>query len=148
MIAKFSLFTVLMSSACLAAESQIEGPRLGYVYDRQVAAVRPILGIPGSALFGQPLSSELREAVVSPSQDFAIGIFGDDSAVGILSLPARNCAPCKVHIRHPHGSPSAPTEPQPPLSAVPTCRYSLICRTTRRPAGIRSCSRTGGACYE
>ena len=85
MIAKFSLIAAL-GGACLAAESQIEGPKLGYMYDRQAAVVRPILGIPGSALFGEPLATELREAVVSPSQDFAIGVFGDDSAVGILNF--------------------------------------------------------------
>ena len=85
MIAKFSLLAVL-AGACFAAESQIEGPKLGYMYDRQASLLRPILGIPGSALFGEPLSSDLREAVVSPSQDYAVGVFGDDSAVGILNF--------------------------------------------------------------
>ena len=85
MIAKLTLIAAL-SGACFAAESQIEGPKLGYVYDRQAVAIRPILGIPGSALFGEPITSELRDAVVSPSQDFAIGVFGDDSAVGIFNF--------------------------------------------------------------
>ena len=92
MIARFSLIAVL-GGACLAAESQIEGPKLGYIYDRQAAVIRPILGIPGSALFGEPLSSELREALVSPSQDFAIGVFGDDSAVGILNFAGAKLRP-------------------------------------------------------
>jgi hypothetical protein len=89
MIARFSLIAV-MGGACLAAESQIEGPKLGFVYDRKAAAVRPILGIPGAALFGDPLPSDLREAVISPSQDFAIGVLGDDSAVGLLSFSDAN----------------------------------------------------------
>jgi len=94
MIAKFSLLAVL-AGACFAAESQIEGPKLGYMYDREASLLRPILGIPGSALFGEPLSSDLREAVVSPSQDYAVGVFGDDSAVGILNLAGANLRPLK-----------------------------------------------------
>ena len=85
MMIKFFMIAALCGF-CSAAESQIAGPQLGYMYDRQSAVVRPILGIPGSALFGPPLASELRNAVVSPSQDFAIGIFGDDSTVGILNF--------------------------------------------------------------
>jgi len=94
MIAKFSLLAVL-AGACFAAESQIEGPKLGYMYDRQASLLRPILGIPGSALFGEPLSSDLREAVVSPSQDYAVGVFGDDSAVGILNFAGAKLRPLK-----------------------------------------------------
>jgi hypothetical protein len=102
MIAKFSLIAVIAGGACLAAESQIEGPKLGFVYDRQAAAVRPILGIPGSALFGAPLQSQLRDAVVSPLQDFAIGVFGDDSTVGLLNL-----SEAKLHVLK--GAKAAPT---------------------------------------
>ncbi len=94
MIAKFSLIAAL-GGACFAAESQLEGPKLGYMFDRQAAVVRPILGIPGSALFGEPLAIGLRDAVVSPSQDFAIGVFGDDSAVGILNFAGARLHPLK-----------------------------------------------------
>ncbi|MEO8128160.1 MAG: hypothetical protein ABI822_13750 [Bryobacteraceae bacterium] len=94
MIARFSLIAAL-AGASFAAESQIEGPRLGYIYDQQASLLRPILGIPGSALFGEPLSSELREAVVSPSQDYALGVSGDDSAVAILDLAGARLRPLK-----------------------------------------------------
>jgi hypothetical protein len=83
MIVRISLIAVL-GSASLAA--QVEGPKLGFVYDRQAAAVRPILGIPGAALFGDTLATDLKDAVVSPSQNFAIGVTGDDAAVSIYSI--------------------------------------------------------------
>ena len=85
MIVRISLIAVI-GGACLAAESQMEGPKLGFVYDQRAAAVRPILGIPGAALLGAPLASELQQAVVSPSQDFAIGVSGGESTVGILNF--------------------------------------------------------------
>ncbi len=101
MIFRFSLIAVI-GGACLAADSQIEGPKLGFIYDKQIAAVRPILGIPGSALFGDPVSFDLRDAVISPAQDYAIGVFGDDSAVGILNLTGSKVVPLT-------GALSAPT---------------------------------------
>ena len=92
MIAKFSIIAAVCGT-CLAADSQIGGPTLGFVYDQKVAAVRPILGIPGASFFGEPLASELKQAVISPSQAFAISISGDDDTVGILSLSAGTRTP-------------------------------------------------------
>jgi len=101
MIAKFPLIAAI-GGICLAAESQIDGPKLGFVYDRNVAAMRPILGIPGAALFGDPVSSDLRDAVISPSQEFAIGVFGDDSSVGIFKFST-------AKLRLMKGAKTAPT---------------------------------------
>ena len=86
MIAKFSLIALMNACVCFAAESQIEGPKLGFIYDRQAAAVRPMLGIPGAALIGDRLPFEIRQAVVSASHDFVIGVFGDESTVGLLTF--------------------------------------------------------------
>lgn len=113
MIAKISLLAVL-AVACLSAESQIEGPRLGFVYDPQASAIRPILGIPGSALFGGPIASDLKDAIVSPSQEFAIGVSGDGSAVQILvfadaklrPLPGAHAAPDQI-VLSPNGAAAA-----------------------------------------
>jgi hypothetical protein len=86
MISRISLAVTLLGGFCLPAHGQIEGPKLGFAYDKQASAVRPIFGVPGAALFGEPLSAGLRNAVISPAQDFAVGIVGDESAVGILNL--------------------------------------------------------------
>jgi hypothetical protein len=113
MIAKLSLVAAL-AGTCLSAESQIEGPKLGFAYDRQAAAVRPILGIPGSALFGEPIALDLKNAIVSPSQNFAIGASGDDSAVQILvfadaklrPLQGAHAAPDRI-VLSPNGTAAA-----------------------------------------
>ena len=113
MIVRISLIA-LIGGACLAAESQMEGPKLGFIFDQRAAAVRPILGIPGASMFGTPLSSDLQQAVVSPSQDFAIGVSGGESTVGILNfssaevrpLQGANPAPTKI-VFSPNGTSAA-----------------------------------------
>jgi hypothetical protein len=49
-------------------------PTLGFVFDSGTASLRPILGIPGAALLGDPLESGTAAiaAAISPRQDYAL----------------------------------------------------------------------------
>jgi hypothetical protein len=57
------------------------GPVAGYVFDRPARALRPILGIPGAWLVGDPLNLGigLASAYVSPRQDLALVVGADGS---------------------------------------------------------------------
>jgi hypothetical protein len=60
---------------------------MGYVLDRTSQAIRPVNGIPGSSLLGQPLDLPVQvvAAAFSPSSDFAIAVFAtDDRAAHLL----------------------------------------------------------------
>src|SRR5262245_42410731 len=63
-----------------AEESGLRGPVMGYVLDRTSQAIRPVNGIPGSSLLGQPLDLPVQvvAAAFSPSSDFAIAVFATD----------------------------------------------------------------------
>ena len=57
----------------------VAGPVAGYVFDRSARALRPILGIPGAWLVGDPLNlgATLASAHVSPRQDLAVVVDAD-----------------------------------------------------------------------
>jgi hypothetical protein len=63
-----------------AQSSWINGPVLGFVAERSGSFVRPILGIPGASILGEPLElgSEVRIVAISPRQDYAIAVRTED----------------------------------------------------------------------
>jgi len=67
-------------SASPAEDSGLRGPVMGYVLDRSSQAIRPVNGIPGSSLLGQPLALPLQiaAAAFSPSGDFAVVLSASD----------------------------------------------------------------------
>jgi len=69
--------------------SQIRGPQLGFVFDKEEGVLRPILGIPGASRLGDALDLGLGLALaeVSPKQDYALGVtHGEDGKVVLISL--------------------------------------------------------------
>ena len=66
---------------------QVGGPVIGFVFDGSVAALRPILGIPGASTLGAPLDAgfELSWATVAPRQDSSIAV-DSSGAVHLLRL--------------------------------------------------------------
>lgn len=58
----------------LAAQAPLAGPSLGFIFDAQGQALRPIRGIPGASTFGDPLpaSSPFTAAALSLNQNLAI----------------------------------------------------------------------------
>ena len=71
-----------------AATPQIAGPTLGFVFDRDTAALRRVPGIPGAATIGDPLNAPiaLANAYAAPQQDYAVGIAGSDQSVVLIQL--------------------------------------------------------------
>src|SRR5262245_28654301 len=69
-------------------QSAINGPILGFVEDPDGASIRPIRGVLGASVLGQPLvlGSEIRNAVISPKQDYALAIRTDTGAVVLIGL--------------------------------------------------------------
>jgi hypothetical protein len=62
-------------------QSQIAGPVSGYVFDSSARGLRPILGIPGASLLGNPLDFgfEVASVSVAPRQDAAFVTGADGS---------------------------------------------------------------------
>jgi hypothetical protein len=82
----FRLLLLLTAGAVvLGAQTPVGGPSLGFIFDAQGQALRPILGIPGASIFGGPLaaSAPLSAAAISLRQNIAII---NDGAWKALSL--------------------------------------------------------------
>ncbi len=75
----------LVSLLCLAAplalaqQGRVEGPVTGYVFDGQAQVLRPVLGIPGASVLGDPvnLGAGLASGAVSPRLDSVIAVATD-----------------------------------------------------------------------
>ena len=71
---------VLVAGSVLAAQQgSLSGPVAGFIYDSPGRALRPIQGVPGASLIGDPinLGLDLTAAYVSPGQDSAFVVSAD-----------------------------------------------------------------------
>src|SRR5262245_34776407 len=89
----WSVFALI--ALCGAAQAQgegqsIVGPVLGFTPDATGSAIWPIVGIPGAAMLAGPLQfeAEIRDVVISPTQDFALAIRLDDGRVVAVDTKA------------------------------------------------------------
>jgi len=71
-----------------APASAISGPILGWVFDRSVGGVRPILGVPGASILGEvlDLGFEMTRATVSPGQDYIVAVAGESREVVLVRI--------------------------------------------------------------
>jgi hypothetical protein len=71
-----------------AQSATINGPMLGFTPDAAGAAIEPILGIPGASLLTNPvaLGMDIRGAVVSPKQDYALAARAEDGQPVFIDL--------------------------------------------------------------
>ena len=71
----------LAGIAAYAQQGQVAGPVAGYVFDNGSHALRPVLGIPGASVLGDPLNigTDLFSAAVSPRLDSVIAVASDRS---------------------------------------------------------------------
>ena len=75
----------LVNLLCLAAplafaqQGRVEGPVAGYVFDGGSQALRPVLGIPGASVLGDPvnLGTALASGAVSPRLDSVLAVATD-----------------------------------------------------------------------
>jgi hypothetical protein len=91
--------------AAQAPTYAVSGPALGLVADRAAGSIRPILGIPGAAMWGAPLSVDFAtvQTAVAPGGDFALVVAKEnfrvasvraaDGAVQWLALEGTDGAP-------------------------------------------------------
>jgi hypothetical protein len=82
----FRIFGLVLAAGGVLAAQQgsLSGPVAGFIYDSPGRALRPIQGVPGASLIGDPitLGLDLTAASVSPRQDSAFVV----SADGMLHL--------------------------------------------------------------
>ena len=80
--------SLLFAAASMAwGQSTISGPSLRFFFDPQAQALRPIPGIPGSAVAGKSLDLgfPIAKAVVAPAQNYALAV-GADGMVNVVKL--------------------------------------------------------------
>jgi hypothetical protein len=67
-------------------------PILGHVFDSSKGALRPLIGIPGSASLGEALDLKIKlsRAWISPGQDYALAESSDPDSGGLLLVRLEN----------------------------------------------------------
>lgn len=92
-----ALSLVLGTGLSLAQDSELRGPVVGYLTSAN-ASVRPVLGIPGASLIGDPigLPVALSVAAISPRQDYIIGAAAEDRRTVLLRLTGPDRAPQSI----------------------------------------------------
>src|SRR5580704_10492824 len=89
---------VLATCGVLAAQQgSLSGPVAGFVFDGPGRALRPIQGVPGASLLGDPISFGIDVAAVytAPRQDSAF-VVGSDQSLHLFLL--KNGVPTEVSL--------------------------------------------------
>ena len=91
-------FTALAAGLALAAvcpAQQVRQQALGFVYDGAVAGIRPLWGVPGAAVVGDPvdLGADVSAIATSPNQDFVLAVTGPTRIAGIWNNGAATVQP-------------------------------------------------------
>jgi len=68
------VFCAFAIAGWAANSASVGGPVTGFIFDSQVAAIRPMLGIPGAAYIGSPVASQVGAASVSPDGSAAFAM--------------------------------------------------------------------------
>ena len=82
---KLDILSLMVVSAAglLMAQNQstVNAPVSGYVFDKEAAGLRPVLGLPGASLLGSPVSLGFSAAAafVAPRLDSAVVVAADNS---------------------------------------------------------------------
>ncbi|MBZ5582210.1 MAG: hypothetical protein LAQ30_08405 [Acidobacteriia bacterium] len=86
------ILLVAAAASALSAQNQLAGPVSGFVFDAPARVLRPILGIPGASLVGDPLGSaaDVQAAYVAPRQDSALLV---TSSARFVRLNSAGAAP-------------------------------------------------------
>ena len=110
-----ALAILMCTLAPVLVEAQIQAPTLGYVPDTELAAVRPILGIPGAATLGEALDLgvAIDAVAVSPRQDYILALSNHHPVLvlpdgsGSLSLVRESASTVDRIVLSPSGSAAA-----------------------------------------
>jgi len=96
---------VLAASGSLPAQQgRLSGPVAGFVFDNSGRVMRPIQGVPGASLLGDPVSFgiDIAAAYIAPRQDSAI-VVGADQSLHLFLL--NGGAPTEVSLGGVTGTP-------------------------------------------
>src|SRR5208283_3235811 len=96
---------VLAASGSLPAQQgRLSGPVAGFVFDNSGHVLRPIQGVPGASLLGDPLNFgiDVAAAYIAPRQDSAI-VVGADQSLHLFLL--NGGAPTEVSLGGVTGAP-------------------------------------------
>lgn len=77
--------TFALAGLLHAAESNLSGPTLGYVYDANQAAARVVTGIPGSSNLGAAIATGIQGAVISPAHNYLLATTGEEKSVVLVT---------------------------------------------------------------
>jgi hypothetical protein len=85
---RYSLVFILASTCSFAQTGALRLPALGFAPDSRSNQIRPIRGIPGAALLGDPIgaASAFTTAVISPQQDLALAVSAGDAQLYLVPL--------------------------------------------------------------
>ena len=88
---------ILLAVYACASDARVDGPVLGYVFDKEGSAIRAILGIPGSSRFSEPLpvgEFALEKVWIAPGRSYAIAARTDSklSLIDLLTAKASEIA--------------------------------------------------------
>jgi hypothetical protein len=86
---KITLTIGFLAISCLAADQpgmSIGGPRLGYAFDPGIHALRPILGIAGASVLGEPLDAgfAIQDAAIDGQRGYALAIDRDSQGAWLI----------------------------------------------------------------
>jgi hypothetical protein len=95
--------SVLGGPLLLAAPQFVGGPVLGFIPDAGGTAIRPVIGIPGASVLGNRLAldADIRGAVISPKQDYAIASRAADEQTVVIDIAADPPVATPVTGTHP-----------------------------------------------
>jgi DNA-binding beta-propeller fold protein YncE len=91
------VFCAFAIAGWAGSSASVGGPVTGFIFDSQVAAIRPMLGIPGAAYIGAPVASQVGAASVSPDGSAA---FAMQLGRLVLYTGLRGAAPAIVTVDH------------------------------------------------
>lgn len=83
---RYCYLTIALAGLLHAAEANLGGPTLGYVYDPNQAAARVVTGIPGSSNLGAAIATGIQGAVISPAHNFLLAT-GEEQRVVLVTTP-------------------------------------------------------------
>jgi len=92
---------LLALGAAPAAAADIAGPVTGYVFDAPSHSVLPVLGIPGAATLGDPVSLglDITYAAVAPGQDYLLAV-GTDGQAWLVRPDAATAQAGRLDLLH------------------------------------------------
>jgi hypothetical protein len=101
----YLIFTAIIPLSAMAQRASVGAPAMGYAFDASRGAIRPIHGIPGAAVLGDPLDAgvSLASASIAPLQNFALATTVDEPSIRLISWTAGkvSTAPAESAIARP-----------------------------------------------